>query len=92
MTLILTLLVSGAVQAAEGMAAADLLERISPVGRVHVEGEPFIEAVSSAAIEEAVEPIAAPTPSRSDYPNMGVSSRAIVWVLAQLHLFFGALV
>ncbi len=34
----------------------------------------------------------APQPSRSDYPNIGVSSRAIVWVVAQMHLFFGALV
>ena len=34
----------------------------------------------------------APSPARADYPDIGVSSRAIVWVLAQLHLFFGALV
>ncbi|MDH3644851.1 MAG: cytochrome ubiquinol oxidase subunit I, partial [Gammaproteobacteria bacterium] len=34
----------------------------------------------------------APKPARSDYPNIGVSSRSIVWVIAQMHLFFGALV
>ncbi len=34
----------------------------------------------------------APTPSRADYPNIGVSSRAVVWVAAQMHLFFAALV
>ncbi len=34
----------------------------------------------------------APQPLRGDYPSIGVSSRAIVWVLAQLHLFLGALV
>ena len=34
----------------------------------------------------------APKLERSDYPNIGVSSRGIVWVFAQMHLFFGALV
>ncbi len=34
----------------------------------------------------------APKIKRSSYPNIGVSSRAIVWVIAQMHLFFGALV
>ncbi len=34
----------------------------------------------------------APKPTRADYPDVGVSSRSIVWVVAQLHLFFGALV
>ena len=34
----------------------------------------------------------APKLKRSDYPNIGTSSRAIVWVIAQMHLFFGALV
>ncbi|MEE8428529.1 MAG: cytochrome ubiquinol oxidase subunit I, partial [Gammaproteobacteria bacterium] len=36
--------------------------------------------------------VPAPKLKRSDYPNIGVSSRAIVWVVAQMHLFFGALV
>jgi len=35
---------------------------------------------------------AAPQPLRGDYPDIGISSRAVVWVLAQLHLFFGALI
>jgi len=34
----------------------------------------------------------APKPERSDYPNIGTSSRGLVWVFAQMHLFFGALV
>jgi cytochrome bd-type quinol oxidase subunit 1 len=38
----------------------------------------------------ALEP--APQPGRSDYPNIGVSSRSVVWVIAQLHLFFAAFV
>jgi len=36
--------------------------------------------------------VPAPKPERSDYPNIGVSSRSLVWVIAQMHLFFGALV
>lgn len=43
-------------------------------------------------VGEGPELAPAPQPSRSDYPNIGVSSRAIVWVVAQMHLFFGALV
>ena len=34
----------------------------------------------------------APKLKRSDYPSIGVSSRTVVWVVAQMHLFFGALV
>jgi cytochrome bd-type quinol oxidase subunit 1 len=34
----------------------------------------------------------APILKRSDYPSIGVSSRAVVWIVAQMHLFFGALV
>ncbi len=36
--------------------------------------------------------IAAPKLSRADYPNIGMSSRSIVWILAQMHLFFAAFV
>jgi cytochrome bd-type quinol oxidase subunit 1 len=36
--------------------------------------------------------VPAPKPERSDYPTIGVSSRSLVWVMAQMHLFFGALV
>lgn len=38
----------------------------------------------------ALEP--APTLTRADYPDYGINSRALVWILAQMHLFFGALV
>jgi cytochrome d ubiquinol oxidase subunit I len=34
----------------------------------------------------------APKPKRADYPGIGVSSRTVVWIVAQMHLFFGALV
>jgi cytochrome bd-type quinol oxidase subunit 1 len=67
------------------------IERITPVGRVQVEDQPPLpEAVESLAEPEILE--GAPRPTRKDYPDIGVSSRAIVWVLAQMHLFFAALV
>jgi cytochrome d ubiquinol oxidase subunit I len=34
----------------------------------------------------------APQPEAGDYPQIGINSRSTVWVLAQMHLFFGALV
>ena len=42
--------------------------------------------------ESVMAALPAPKPKRADYPNIGASSRAIVWVFAQMHLFFGALV
>jgi len=49
---------------------------------------------TTATIEESSEPELkpAPKPTRKDYPNVGTSSRSIVWIVAQMHLFFGALV
>jgi cytochrome bd-type quinol oxidase subunit 1 len=84
--------ITGSVQAADS-GVGDVADRIAPVGQVQLVGQPPLELESEvAAVEESIEPRAAPRPSRSDYPDIGVSSRAIVWVLAQLHLFFGALV
>ncbi|MCU7892268.1 MAG: cytochrome ubiquinol oxidase subunit I [Candidatus Thiodiazotropha sp. (ex Ustalcina ferruginea)] len=84
------LLVYGLVQAVE---ESTTLNRITPIGMVQVAGEPLItKTTPDIADVDTAEPIAAPRPSRSDYPNIGVSSRAIVWILAQLHLFFAALV
>ncbi|MBG7600951.1 MAG: cytochrome ubiquinol oxidase subunit I [Gammaproteobacteria bacterium] len=96
MSLLLTLLflgITAPVQAADP-GVGDIADRIAPVGRVQLTGQPPLEVESEAAAQEAeaAEPMAAPRPARSDYPDIGVSSRAIVWVLAQLHLFFGALV
>ena len=92
-----SLLPAEVAQAADGMTASSVQGRISPVGHLNTEGQlmieraaPADEAVASA--EDAVAAMAAPTPVRSDYPDVGVSSRAIVWILAQLHLFFAALV
>ncbi|MBT3029971.1 MAG: cytochrome ubiquinol oxidase subunit I [Candidatus Thiodiazotropha sp. (ex Codakia orbicularis)] len=84
------LLSSGTTLAADD---ADRLNRIAPIGMVQVAGEPPVSRSDSTATDvEAEEQIVAPRLSRSDYPDIGVSSRAIVWILAQLHLFFGALV
>ena len=51
----------------------------------------LVETVDSAD-EVSAALLPAPTPQRSDYPNIGASSRNIVWIIAQMHLFFGALV
>ena len=95
-SLLLTLLFLGVTAPvhAAGQGVGDIADRIAPVGRVQLTGQPPLEVESEAAAQEdeAAGPMAAPRPSRSDYPDIGVSSRAIVWVLAQLHLFFGALV
>ncbi len=96
--LLVTLLMSATgfsvAQASSGMSAGDTMERFfSPIGSAHAAGEALVEEGSSDTTEaEEAEVIVAPTPSRKDYPNVGISSRAIVWILAQMHLFFGALV
>ncbi|MDH3355195.1 MAG: cytochrome ubiquinol oxidase subunit I, partial [Chromatiales bacterium] len=69
-------------------------ERISPVSQLRLVGDPELAPVATAAATESSEPelIAAPRPKRGDYPNIGVSSRAVIWIAAQMHLFFAALV
>ncbi len=47
--------------------------------------------VNDAAMAET-ELVAAPKPGRGDYPSIGVSSRSVVWVIAQMHMFFAAFV
>ena len=44
------------------------------------------------ALSGASQYLGAPNTDRSDYPDVGISSRSIVWILAQMHLFFAALV
>lgn len=83
-----------------GNAATEAKVDISPVGQINIEGqektESFIDMLARTSeannTEPEVELTPAPKPTRADYPSAGVSSRAIVWVLAQMHLFFGALV
>ncbi|MEA3303580.1 MAG: cytochrome ubiquinol oxidase subunit I [Pseudomonadota bacterium] len=92
--LLLMLVGIAGVAPAANPGMGDVAERIAPVGRIQLAGQPPLEDESEAAAQdtEKVEAKAAPRPTRSDYPDIGISSRAIVWVLAQLHLFFGALV
>ncbi|MEN8213226.1 MAG: cytochrome ubiquinol oxidase subunit I [Pseudomonadota bacterium] len=78
---------------AAGEGPGEIVDRIASAAQVQVQGQPPLAAEpEAAAVEESDAPMAAPTPQRADYPDIGISSRAIVWVLAQLHLFFGALV
>ncbi len=51
-----------------------------------------VESGEVDAEEVGTKPVPAPKLTRADYPNIGTSSRSIVWIIAQLHLFFGALV
>jgi len=51
---------------------------------------PVMADTSTQAATENLTP--APRPGPSDYPDMGVSSRSLVWVVAQMHLFFAAFV
>ncbi len=72
------------------------------ISTTDISGEWFSGAVASvenvstdtAVTDEDAELklVPAPRPTRADYPDIGVSSRSIVWVVAQMHLFFGALV
>lgn len=53
--------------------------------------EPAATGGPAVADESAVQ-ISGPEIKPSGYPRMGVSSRKVVWVLAQMHLFFAAFV
>lgn len=53
--------------------------------------EPAPATVEGAGDADA-ELMAAPKLKRGDYTNVGISSRSIVWIVAQMHLYFGALV
>lgn len=83
---------------ASAAEANDTIEsRLQPIGTVRLEGEPepnIVDKVDKQAVaEEEVEPpLGAPKLKRKDYPNIGTSSRSIVWIAAQMHLFFAAFV
>ena len=83
---------------AETMDTESIAGRIQPIGQVRLVGEPepaieetMMQGSSSHDYQEK-ELIPAPQIKRSDYPNMGFSSRSVVWIIAQLHLFFAAFV
>jgi cytochrome bd-type quinol oxidase subunit 1 len=47
---------------------------------------------SAPDVQSSTTMLSAPALTREDYPSIGVSSRSVVWIVAQMHLFFGALV
>ena len=70
-------------------------DRLKPVGVVRLVGEPepVAEVQKASMAEEEIEPpLGAPKIKRKDYPNIGTSSRSVVWIAAQMHLFFAAFV
>jgi cytochrome d ubiquinol oxidase subunit I len=72
-------------------------ERIQPIGKIRLVGDPepiIEEEILSTSTLSSQEPelIPAPKLTRRDYPNIGVSSRSIIWLIAQMHLFFAAFV
>ncbi len=84
------------------LLAAALPGAAAPGVDRHGPGLPILSAalgVAAAAGDGAGDPgtpardlAPAPRPERGDYPNIGVRSRSVVWVVAQMHLFFAAFV
>ena len=85
LALIVSVLAAG--NAAAGMVGA--ATGLDPGGLAPIQAQTLTPAQGLSAQSRMQ---AAPRLMRGDYPSVGVSSRAIVWVLAQMHLFFGALV
>ncbi len=86
---------TGALAADTSASTGTLIERIRPVGQVLVEGQDRATLYAPFTSEEQAKAgalVPAPQPKRSDYPRLSVSSREIVWVIAQMHLFFAAFV
>lgn len=80
-----------------GDVYADSVEqRIQSVGSTLFEGEPqpLVEVVDEETFstEPRPTPLGAPKLKREDYPRVGASSRSVVWIAAQMHLFFAAFV
>ena len=81
-------------QSAQAESVAD---RVQSVGSVHFEGDPQpqLEIPVDQQVdtsEPAPPPQGAPKLKREDYPRVGASSRSVVWIAAQMHLFFAAFV
>ncbi len=69
-------------------------ERLKPIGQVRLVGEPEPPIIEKAAVVEKIAPppFGAPKLKKADYPKIGTSSRGVVWIAAQMHLFFAAFV
>ncbi len=76
--------------------SATALISLAISGKVYAAIETGATAAESVALSaentSSRIPFPAPNLKREDYPRMGVSSRSIVWVIAQMHLFFAAFV
>jgi len=88
------LLYSAAVTAGVVWAGSSIEDNIAPAGYVQVAAQSPLhsEAVAAQPDNALAEPEPAPKMTDKSYRRFGVSSRSVVWVLAQMHLFFGALV
>lgn len=84
------------VSTAHAESTNDVFEITQPVGSLRLVGdlEPVLKDVNAgnSPVEETSELVAAPQPKRKDYPNIGVSSRSVVWIIAQMHLYLAAFV
>ena len=70
-------------------------ERLQPIGKVRLVGDAEPASIENKSVvkeEKPEPPQGAPKLKRKDYPNIGVSSRSVVWIAAQMHLFFAAFV
>ncbi|MDM8545385.1 cytochrome ubiquinol oxidase subunit I [Candidatus Venteria ishoeyi] len=76
------------------VALLSLATDFSPITTAHAETVAAADAAHDSGHQEAVLDLstAAPKLKREDYPSVGVSSRGLVWIVAQLHLFFAAFV
>ena len=87
---------SSPIPEAKAADTEDVEELTRPVGKVRLVGDPETEQEAGRAetvvAEDEPELFPAPQPRRSDYPDIGISSRTIVWVIAQMHLFLAAFV
>ncbi|MDX8412241.1 MAG: cytochrome ubiquinol oxidase subunit I [Mariprofundaceae bacterium] len=85
---------TGTQQASTQQTGAQSISTSAGAGWFSVSPAMAEEAAHAAAEGEVAEEdvIAAPQPQRKDYPDVGVSSRSIVWIIAQMHLYFAAFV
>ncbi len=87
--------ISATTSTALASGSESIEDRVGSVGSVRFEGDPIpvvVEPVADEAAAEIVPPQGAPKLKQADYPRVGASSRGIVWIAAQMHLFFAAFV
>lgn len=95
---LIALLLAALVMTATAIPALAAEETVGKVAGVEVQAEPqhreqqSLREVIRSYRGEGKELVPAPKFKSGDYPDIGMSSRSVVWVLAQLHLYFAALV